>query len=602
MTNLFLRGLGVVTLSVAVTGLAGCKSGGGGGGDGASPEAPSSGPVVTLDYGLKAFEFSWDAVTEATYYQLYENIGGNEGYLLVADDITDLGYTLQNVALYSRVNSSYLVAACNAGGCTDSSPVFVSAHLREAIGYFKASNSDAGDNFGRSVALSADGNTLVIGAFDEYGDASSTAANPNNNASNAGAVYVFDKDGDGAWQQAAYLKASNAEAGDEFGLSVAVSDDGAVIAVGAALEDGDANSTVASPNNGAPSSGAAYVFTKQNGSWAQSAYIKAANAEANDYFGQSVALSADGSRLAVGAYLERGDASSTSTNPNNNAYNAGAAYVFSFSGGAWVQDAYLKASNAAIDDYFGHELDLSADGDTLVVGAHAEDGDRTSTADAPNDNASYAGAVYVFTNDGGVWSQSAYLKAENAAVAQYFGYDVALSADGATLVAGAIGESGDASSVMGSTNTNASSAGAIYVFTLDGGVWEQTGYLKASNAGSGDELGYSVAVSSDGTAVITGAVYEDGSSAGIDGADNDSSPYAGAAYIFRLVNGEWTQQSYLKASNALSYNYFGTAVALADDGTAAVSAYPEGNGASGISHGVTTNNNALGASGAVWLY
>ncbi|WP_192954723.1 beta strand repeat-containing protein [Gallaecimonas mangrovi] len=564
-----------------------------------APAAPSP----SLSYGLKTFAFSWTAVTDATYYQLYENADGASGFSLVADNITATSYDITNIVLYNRINAQYMVAACNAAGCTDSSAISVSNTLVEAVGYFKASNAGASDNFGKSVALSRDGSTMVVGAYEESGDASSTTASPNDNATYAGAAYVFVKDSDGNWSQSGYLKASNAGSGDEFGVSVAVSDDGATIAVGADLEDGDASSTVANPNDNALNSGAAYVFSKDSdGNWSQSAYIKASNAGQGDYFGLSLSLSSDGTELAVGAYLESGDASSTAASPNDNASDAGAAYVFSLSGSNWVQDAYLKASNAESSDYFGAAVSLSADGATLAVGDFAEDGDASSTSTSPNNNASYAGAVYMFSKASSSWSQTAYLKASNARANSDFGYSVALSADGTTLAVGTIGEYGDASSTMDSPNTNAAAAGAVYIFSQSGSSWSQTGYLKASNTEAGDELGYGVAISSDGTTVAVSAPYEDGISTGIDGSDNNSAFYGGAAYLFSLSDGSWSQQHYIKASNSRTYLYFGLAIALADDGTLAATSYVESNNASGISFGVTSSDQSLSSSGALYLY
>ena len=153
--------------------------------------------------------------------------------------------------------------------------------------YLKASNAAEFDQAGRSVAISGD--TAVVGARHEDGDANSTAANPNDNAEGAGAVYVFVRDGGGNWIQQAYLKASNAEQGDDFGNSVAI--DGDTVLVGAYSEGGDADSTATNPNDNAKAAGAVYVFVRDDGSnWTQEAYLKASNADVLDRFGWSVAL------------------------------------------------------------------------------------------------------------------------------------------------------------------------------------------------------------------------------------------------------------------------------------------------------------------------
>ena len=128
------------------------------------------------------------------------------------------------------------------------------------------------------------------------------------------------------------------------------------------------------------------------GVWSQQAYLKASNIEAGDSFGSSVAI--DGDTVVIGAYGEDGDAASTASSPNNNTSNAGAAYVFARNSGVWSQQAYLKASNTDISDIFGSSVAI--DGDTAVVGANLEKGDAASTASSPNNNATDAGAAYVF--------------------------------------------------------------------------------------------------------------------------------------------------------------------------------------------------------------
>lgn len=181
-----------------------------------------------------------------------------------------------------------------------------------AIGYLKASNTGAGDYFGGSVALSADGNTLAVGASFESSAATginnSVLGQSDNSANNSGAVYVFTHSGT-TWSQQAYVKASNTGTYDGFGTSVALSANGHTLAVGAGGEAG-ANIGVtfgapdrATTGNGTSYSGAVYIFSLINiyGTWIQQTYVKASNTGVRDAFGASVALSSDGSTLAVGA-------------------------------------------------------------------------------------------------------------------------------------------------------------------------------------------------------------------------------------------------------------------------------------------------------------
>jgi FG-GAP repeat len=142
-----------------------------------------------------------------------------------------------------------------------------------------------------------------------------------------------------------------------------------------------------------------YVFSRSGSVWAQQAYVKASNTGVGDQFGASLALSADGNTLAVGASEEAGKATGIGGDQNNNADFSGAVYVFSRSdsGSAWTQRAYVKASNTEAGDRFGASLALSADGATLAVGAGSEGGSATGIGGNQADNgASFSGAVYLY--------------------------------------------------------------------------------------------------------------------------------------------------------------------------------------------------------------
>jgi hypothetical protein len=264
--------------------------------------------------------------------------------------------------------------------------------------YVKGSNTGAGDQFGESVALAADGNTLAVGApLDNSGAMGINNTLATLPAFDSGAVYVFIRDG-ATWSQQAYVKACNTGENDEFGSSVALAADGNTLAVGAPLEASSAtfiNGDQA--DNSASNSGAVYVFARR-ATWSQQAYVKASNTGAGDQFGRSVALGADGNTLAVGAPRE--DSSATGINgdqADNSASNSGAVYVFTRSGSAWAQQAYVKASNTGAGDQFGRSVGLAADGDTLAVGAPLEDSSATAiNGDQADNSASNSGAVYLY--------------------------------------------------------------------------------------------------------------------------------------------------------------------------------------------------------------
>jgi len=404
--------------------------------------------------------------------------------------------------------------------------------------YIKASNTGMGDSFGTSVALSADGSTLAVGA---YAEASTATGIDGDQASNtapiSGAVYVFTRSGT-TWSQQAYVKASNTGANDEFSFGLALSADGSTLAVGAFQESSAAIGIGGNEaDNSAPNAGAVYVFTRSGTVWSQQAYVKASNTGAGDFFGWNVALSADGSILAVGARSEASAATGIGGDQTDNAASrAGAVYVFTRSGTVWSQQVYLKASNTGVNDQFGWTVQLSADGSTLVVSARTEASAATGIGADQTDNAApNAGAVYVFTRSGTTWSQQAYIKASNTGANDEFGWSTALSADGSLLAVGADFEASAATGIGGDQTDNAAPmAGAAYVFTRSGTVWSQQAYLKAPNTGASDQFGFGVALSDDGSTLAVGAPGEASEATGIDGTQADNStPTAGAAYVFR---------------------------------------------------------------------
>ncbi len=227
--------------------------------------------------------------------------------------------------------------------------------------YIKASNTGGGDNFGFSVSLSSDGNTLAVSAESEDG--------LSNNVSGSGAAYVFRSDGSN-WSQQAYIKATNAGVGDGFGISLSLNDNGNTLAVGAPNEGSSSTGINSVPNNNTTNTGAVYVFQfNSSGVWTQQAYIKASNPDEEDKFGGSVSLSKDGNSLVVGAINEDGSAIGIEGINDNARDNAGAAYVFEFRNGNWVQQAYIKSIDSSVNDHFGSSVSISNNGDTVVVGA-----------------------------------------------------------------------------------------------------------------------------------------------------------------------------------------------------------------------------------------
>lgn len=525
-------------------------------GDWHSPPAP---PTLMLSFAqTKQFQFTWSVGLDVSHSLLLERARpGTEFAPLGGVGEKSLSLTMP---LHLRSRAAYVLRACNDAGCTDSSVVDIADSLASAIGYFKASNTESHDNFGRHVVLSADGQTLVVAAPLEDGDGSGEG---NNAVQTAGAVYVFSLKG-GEWSQTAYLKASDPGSDDYFGESLALSDDGDLLAVGAPLEDG--------PDDIPIRSGAVYVFSRVDGLWDPApVHLRAPEAESHDDFGSAVALSGNGLVLAVGA--------------EQKAFLTGAVYVFRRASATddWPSqpEPALKAANAEMVDQFGNALALSNNGDTLAVGAFRE---ASGSIDDPGDNSvPNAGAVYVFSFTGDGWSQQ-YVKPPLPSENQSFGWRVALSSSGQRLAVG-------------------TSKNGVYVYdrTVDA-WWLEPHFLSPPEANTATAFGSSVALSPDGETLVVGAPYEDSAAQGIggDGSDNSLSN-AGSVYVFRSSGQEWPLEAYVKAPNPGAGDFFGGSLALsADASTLAIGAH--GEGGSGVGINPDQNSRSAEAAGAVYLY
>ena len=269
--------------------------------------------------------------------------------------------------------------------------------------------------------------------------------------------------------------------------------------------------------------GAAYLFTKSNGSWSEGQKLTASDGLPGDEFGYRVAL-ADNT-LLVGAF----------TATVGGVVSQGAAYVFTQSDGTWSESQKLTASDGALFDNFGASVAL--DGSTLVVGANG----ATVGGNAAQ------GAVYVFTESNGTWTQTQKLTANDGAAYDNFGLSVALK--GSTILVG---------SPRAAIGANAGQ-GALYVFTESNGTWSQTQKLTASDGAANDSFGESVAL--EGSTALIGAYN----------ATVNGHPLQGAAYIFTESNDSWSEGQKLAASDGTPNANFGNAVAL-EAGTALIGA------------------------------
>lgn len=329
--------------------------------------------------------------------------------------------------------------------------------------------------------------------------------------------------------------------------------------------------------------GAAAVAQAPAGPPVQEAILKAAAPGSQDHFATAVAL--DGDTLLVGAEDEDGGSPGINGDPyNDDLEGAGAAYVFVFGSSGWTQQAYLKAPAPKLDEELGAAVAIS--GDLAVVGA------PRTTLDGVR-----VGAAHVYERSGGTWSHVAELRASNPGFGDTFGASVAVSGD--TIAVGAPNEDSMATGVDGDqANDNSSGSGAVYVFVRDGAGWTQQAYIKASNTGSVDHFGEALAL--DGDTLVAGASEEDSAATGINGNQaNELAEASGAAYVFTRSGTTWTQQAYLKASNAQGLDQFGRSLALSGDSLAVGAP-----GEAGFSPGVGANqgSNGAAAAGAVYVF
>jgi hypothetical protein len=192
--------------------------------------------------------------------------------------------------------------------------------------YLKASNTGPSDDFGFTLALSANGDTLAVGSDQEDSSGTGIDSVPDEAASGSGAVYIYQRTG-GMWAFQSFIKAVNTQANDAF-ATVALSGSGNLLAVGAAFESSGGSGIGSTPDESAFNSGAVYLYVRTGATWAFEAFVKASNPDPEDLFGSSVGLSQDGRILAVGASQEDGSGVGVGSIPDELASQSGAAYVY----------------------------------------------------------------------------------------------------------------------------------------------------------------------------------------------------------------------------------------------------------------------------------
>jgi hypothetical protein len=557
-------------------------------------DPPGAGRIGTTNnpYGINQVRLAWGRVDGAAYYYVLRRDKAGAGYERVSDQVISANPVIVYVDvlpthLTDWNNLSYALESCNviAGeeSCTDGENVYAPSRVATTTGttgtgvvaYGAPSEPRAGDQAGWSMALSADGSTLVAGTS-VMGDEGIAGTDL------TGRVYVFIRAENGLdWTEQAILKAEDEDVfstalRDSFGFTAALSADGNTLAIGAPEAFNSATIRV----------GRVYLFTRDGAEWTQQAILEAPNAALNARFGHAVAVSGDGNTLAVGSPQE-----------SNGATGSGAAYIFTRDAEGWSSAAYLKAESVKAGAQFGAAIALSGNGATLAVGTPQEDGGGQGSNVDPFDDCAEAdsvncaldsGAVYIYTrNNNTIWARQAYLKASNTGAGDAFGYALALSTDGNDLAVGAPLEdsnasflsSDDLSSSAAQGNDDSLDSGAVYLFRRSGAIWAQQVYLKAHNTvgfntgtpGVGDRFGHALALSGNGTIVAVGAPQESSNGTGMastspNGLDSSNTVNHGAVYVYALADEFFSFIKETRAVDHASDSRFGHDVVLSEDG------------------------------------
>jgi hypothetical protein len=371
----------------------------------------------------------------------------------------------------------------------------------EEMAKLSASIPLAGGWFGWSVAI--DGNYAIVGAMGESYD-----VNGNDVKSEAGAVYIFQRDGSGNWNEVQKIVASDRDYVAHFGWSVAIQND--QIIVGARDEDYDV-----SGGNFIDNAGAAYIFKNEDGFWTEKQKIVSSDRQALDWFGHAVSI--DGNFAIIGDPWEDED-----ENGENTLDRAGSVYVFQSDGGdSWFQSQKIVAPDREnIWDQFGFSVDIS--GEYLAIGADFRDKYVNGIDDMFD-----AGSVYMYELSGsGSWAFSEQLYASDANIGEQFGNNVGLNEG--HLIVGAFAEN---DFING--NGELFRAGAAYYFKKsNSGTWDEIQKITAPVRAEYDEFGFGVDIANDGTSLI-GAWAEDE-----DENEENTLDYAGSAYFWKSgING-----------------------------------------------------------------
>jgi len=551
--------------------------------DGAQSDGFGTSVSISGDYAIVGAHGNDDDGSGSGSAYVFKRSGSSwvEEAKLLASDGAQSDYFGYSVS----ISGDYV--ALGAAGHSENGSVYIfkrsgSSWVEEEI--LLASDGAANQGFGRSVSISGD--YTIVGA-----------AGDDDNGSGSGSAYVFKRSGS-SWVEEAKLLASDGAQSDQFGLSVSISGDYAVLAA-RGLDD---NSLV-------------YIFKRIGSSWVEGAKLLASDGSAYDYFGYSVSISGD--YVVVGAYqdsdtdngtnsgsaylygpildygilsvitdptqfgaVQVGDTTSTQVGISNIGTDTLNISSLTISGESAQDfsidttpfsvapgDTQLIAINFAPVDtgYYSASLEIESDGGNATVdltgtatqsglpkfkltAIDASDSDAFGNsvsidgdyaivgALGEDDNGSAAGAAYIFVRNGSTWVEQAKLVAGDSEPYDNFGYSVSIN--GNCAVVGSIAD-----------DDGGYSSGSVYVFVRNGSTWVEQAKLTASDGESYDNFGYSVSIS--GNTVLVGAYHDD------DGGDD-----SGSAYVFVYDGQNWTEQTKLTIDAAATLDYFGISVSI----------------------------------------
>ena len=442
----------------------------------------------------------WQIATDSDFTTLVLSSTGNTTSLYSWTVL--LPQSTENTTLYIRVrfNGNTLTSAWSETRTVTTKVLYAPSHEQAVI---IAADRAATDNFGYAVSLDGDGSRVVIGAL-----------NDDTTQPNDGSVYIWIRSGT-TWTQEAKLVGSAPYNTANFGNSVAISTDSTRLIVGAPRADG--------------SYGAAYVFVRDGSTWTQEVMVTGV-AYPTSYFGTSVDINADGTRVVIGQpdYQTVG--------------NYGAVYVYRRTNTVWALETQKITAGGL--EKMGTSVSIDATGTRFIAGAP----DVSSPV-------SKCGAVYVFSRSGTTWTQEAKLTVSDRQVSDYFGISVSINANGDRFVAG----NNDA---LGSRN------GKAYTFTRSGTTWTQETIFNPPDPITSGYYGWSVSLSDDGTVLLIGAKGKR------------------ASYTYYLNNGVWALEAERYGSVTATLSLYGGSVGVSGDG------FYGAVGANNLTIGGTTNAGA----------